>query len=258
MSAHLDPIDSLKALLATVRLGLEPQGSGGVITWEKRSYPVADLCLDDIDPAASAGELMAIAAAFDAAVKYPGRLVPNEDLRTGAAALLPKVERARFVRAYDAVVSGRGGDLAVEGLYYRDFGGGLITTYVQDEGWKFNYIPRGRVTGWDASPDTVHSVGRSNLYHRAALDHHAREVGLGDGYDAARAIIIDDVFYDRGDANGVLVAVPGRDLLMVGPDLDAAVVAQAYAGSKYPISPEIYRFKDNRVAHAGWSASVAS
>lgn len=241
-----------------MRLGLEPQGDGGVLTWEKRTYPVADLCLDDIDPAAIAGELMSIAAAFDAAVKYPGRIVPNEELRVGAAALLPKVERARFVRAYDAVVRGRGGDLAVDGLYYRDFGGGLITTYVQDEGWKFNYIPRGRVAGWDASPDTVHSVGRSNLYHRAALDYHAREVALGDGYDAARAIIIDDVFYDRGDANGVSIAVPGRDLLLVGPNLDAAVVAQAYELAKYPISPEIYRFKGNRVEHAAWSAEVAS
>lgn len=245
-----DLLERLKALLATVRLGLEPEGpagSGGVITWEKRRQPVADLCLDDLDPRAAEGELMAIAAAFDAAVKYPGRLAPGEELRQGAAALLPKIERARFGRAYDAVVLGRGGDLAVDGLYVRELGGGMIAAYVQDEGWRFNYLPRGRIAAWDASPDTVHSIGRSNLYHRAALDHRAREVALGDGYDAARALLMDDVFYDRGGPDGIEVAVPGRDLVLIGPDLEPASVERAYAAARYPISPEVFVFRGDRL-----------
>jgi len=251
MPEFSDLLTRLKALLGTVRLGLEAGGDlaeGGVITWETRRYPVVDLCLDGIDESALQGELLAVAAAFEAAVKYPGRLVAGEDLRTGAAALLPKVERARFGRAYDAVVLGRGGDLAVDGLYVRDFGGGLITAYVQDEGWKFNYIPRGRVAGWDASIDTIHSVGRSNLYHKAALDHRAREVALSDGYDAARSILLDDVFYDRTSGDGIEVAIPGRDLVMVGPGLAAAVVRQAYELAKYPISPEIFVFKGDHLS----------
>lgn len=254
MPEFSDLLARLKALLGTVRLGLEAGGDlaeGGVITWETRRYPVVDLCLDGIDESALQGELLAVAAAFEAAVKYPGRLVAGEDLRTGAAALLPKVERARFGRAYDAVVLGRDGDLAdlaIHGLYVRDFGGGLVTAYVQDEGWKFNYIPRGRVADWDASIDTVHSVGRSNLYHKAALDHRARELGLGDGYDAARSILMDDVFYDRAGGDGIEVAIPGRDLVMVGPGLDAAVVRQAYELAKYPISPEIFIFKGDHVS----------
>jgi|GEM_PF-1266017 len=245
-----DLLARLKALLTTVRLGLEAGGDlakGGVITWETRRYPVVDLCLDGIDASALQGELLAVAAAFEAAVKYPGRQVAGEDLRTGAAALLPKLERARFARAYDAVVLGRGGDLATDGLYVRDFGGGLVTAYVQDEGWKFNYLPRGRIASWDASSDTVHSVGRSNLYHKAALDHRARELGLGDGYDAARAILMGDVFYDRADADGIEVAIPGRDLVMVGPGLNPMAVRQAYELAKYPISPEIFVFKGDHL-----------
>lgn len=240
-------VAALAALLKTVRLELEVADGGGVLVWEGRRHPVADLCLDGLDGRAERAELMAVAAAFEAAVKYPGRLAPGEDLRTGAAALLPKLERARFGQAYDAVVRGRGADIAVEGLYVRDFGGGLVTAYVQDEGWKFNYVPRGRVAGWDASPDTVHSVGRSNLYHRAALDHRAREVALGDGYDGARAILMDDVFYDRGGPDGIEVAVPARDLLMIGPGLDAAVVRQAYEDARYPISPEVFFFRGDRL-----------
>lgn len=242
---------SLQALLQTVRLQLEVTANGGVIVWEGRRYPVVDLCLDGLDPSAERAELLSVAAAFEAAVKYPGRLAPGEDLRTGAAALLPKVERQRFVRAYDAVIAGREGelgDLAVHGLFANDLGGGLVTAYVQDEGWKFNYIPRGRVAGWDASPGTVHAVGRSNLYHRAAIDHHAAEVAHGDGYDAARVIIVDEVFYDREGERGIEVAVPGRDLLLVakGP-LDRAAVQQAFALQKYPISPLVFALKAGRL-----------
>lgn len=240
-------VEALRALLKSVRLELEVGDDGAVLVWEGRRHPVAELALDGLDPRAERAELMAVAAAFEAAVKYPGRLAPGEDLRTGAAALLPKVERARFGVAYDAVVRGRGGDVAVDGLYVRDFGGGLITAYVQDEGWKFNYVPRGRVAAWDASPDTVHSVGRSNLYHRAALDHRAREVALGDGYDAARAILMDDVYYDRGGADGIEVAVPSRDLIMVGPDVDSAAVRHAFESARYPISPEVFVFRGDQL-----------
>lgn len=244
-----DLAQRLTALLSKVRLSLDTTDLA--VVWEGRRYPISELCLDDVDPRAEEAELMAVAAAFDAAVKYPGRQTPGEDLRKGAATLLPKLERARFGRAYDAVVLGRGGDLAVDGLYRRDFGAGLMTAYVQDEGWKFNYIPNGRVAQWDTSPDTVHSVARSNLYHRAVIDHRAGEVALGDGYDSARGVLVDDVFFDRiGDA-GCEIAVPGRDLLFVGrpgESLDRAMVEQAYASSKYPISPEVFVFKRHRVA----------
>jgi hypothetical protein len=244
-----DLAQRLAALLSKVRLSLDTTDLA--VVWEGRRYPVTDLCLDDVDERAVEAELMAVAAAFDAAVKYPGRQAPGEDLRKGAATLLPKLERARFGQAYDAVVLGRGGDLAVDGLYRRDFGGGLMTAYVQDEGWKFNYIPNGRVTQWDASPDTVHSVARSNLYHRAALDYKTVEVALGDGYDAARGILVDDVFFDRIGESGCEIAMPGRDVLLVGQRgtaIDHSIVAQAYAGSKYPISPEIFVFKGHRVS----------
>jgi len=244
---------SLQALLRSVRLELEVTADrdGGVILWEGRRHPVVDLCLDDLDTNAERAEVMAVAAAFEAAVKYPGRLAPGEDLRTGAASLLPKVERRRFVRAYDAVIAGREGelgDLATHGLFANDLGGGLVTTYVQDEGWKFNYIPRGRVAGWDASPGTVHAVGRSNLYHRAAIDHHAAEVSNSDGYDAARVIIVDEVFYDRVGDRGIEVAIPGRDLLLVARGtLDPAAVKQAFDLQKYPISPLIFGLRGGRL-----------
>ena len=56
-----------------------------------------------------------MAAGFEAAVKFPDPVI-DESFRDGAGNLLPRVERRRFVEAYDAVVGGRGGGDA-ERLY---------------------------------------------------------------------------------------------------------------------------------------------
>lgn len=234
----MEPRQALAELLQQVRLTLVARDGRDVVVWEGRETPLLrPLPLDDLDPAAERAELMAVAAALEAAVKYPGKTAPGEALRTGAAALLPKLERRRFVDAYDAVRPGED-----ERLLWRDFGAGLAVCYVEDQGWRFQYMTHARFVGWDTTLETVHSVARSNLYHRAALDHRAVEVALGDGYDAARAVVLDDVFYDRHGEGGIRFAVPGRDLLLVpeaGRPLDPERVQAAYAAARYPISPEV-------------------
>jgi hypothetical protein len=242
-------VTRLATLLAKVRLRLEAAGAGWIIGYERERHPVATLCLDDLDPSAEDAELLAVAAAFEAAVKYPGELAPEETLRDGAAPLLPKLERARFVRAYDAVVAGAGKDDAHR-LVARPFGADLVTCYVHDGGWRFSYIVAGRAAGWDTTLDTVHSIARSNLYARAEVDHRARAVALDDGYDAARAAIVGDVFYDRVTSDGLRVAVPSRDQLFVGPDVDPDAVRAAYAAAAYPICPHVLVYDRHQVRRA--------
>lgn len=246
-------LDRLRSLLASVRLELADDGGLYTVTWEKRRYPLATLPLDGLVDGAIEAELLAVAAGIDAAIKAPGRLVENETLRDGTQHVLAKIERARFADAYNAVIDGAGGDPS-KYLLYQPFGANLITTYVEDQGWKFVHLIRGRYEAWKTTPGTIHSVARSNLYHREAVDHTAREVMFGDGYDAARAILIDDVFYDRIGPEGAEIAVPGRDLLMIaapGATLSAAVVRQAYETAKYPISPDVLLFRDDTVSIRG-------
>ncbi|MFT7580348.1 MAG: hypothetical protein ACI9MR_002017 [Myxococcota bacterium] len=241
-----DLVSKLSELLSKVRLRLETTDDGYALGYEKEQHPVTELPLDGIDADAEAAELLAVAAAFEAAVKYPGDDGDGETLPTGAASLLPKVERARFARAYNAVVNARGdGDDAR--LFTKPFGAGLIVCYVQDEGWRFRYVVQGRVKGWDTSPDTVHSIARSNLYARHEVDYAAKEVAVGDGYDAARAVMTGDVFFDRIGKDGVPIAMPSRDLLFVGPNIDPAAVRQAYEMAAYPISPEVLAFRSHAV-----------
>lgn len=243
MATDARVLERLTTLLASVRLTLAADGDRWRVTWEKRDYALAALPLEDLEEDALAGELLAVAAGLEAAIKAPGRLVPGETLRDGLKALLPRLERARFVAAYNAVKAGAG--LGTDAhLLHTPLGGGLVAVHVEDEGWKFTHFLEGRCAGWDTTAGTVLSAARSNLYHREALDHTACEVALGDGYDAGRAVLIDDVFYDRGGPDGVEIAVPGRDLLMVAPkggSLSRVAVQQAYATARYPISPAVFR-----------------
>jgi hypothetical protein len=243
-----DALERLTRLLASVRLELTAADDGSArIRWEKRDFHVPNLPLEGLDEGALAGELLAVAAGLEAAIKAPGRLVPDEGLREGVKALLPRVERARFVAAYDAVKAGLGLGLEAR-LLHAPLGGGLVAVHVEDEGWKFTHFTMGRFAAWDTTIGTITSAARSNLYHREALDHTAFEVRIGDGYDAGRAVLIDDVFYDRGGPDGVEVAVPGRDLLMIAPrggELSRAAVRAAYESASYPISPAVF------LAHRG-------
>ncbi len=238
----------LGLLLGTVRLRLEPDEQGWAVGYERERHVIRALPLDGLDEAARKGELLAVAAAIEAAVKYPSE-VDASTFREGAANLLPKVERARFPQAYDAVVYGRDGSVD-DGLFTLPFGPDLVVAFARDEGWRFSYVTRAQVARWGVSADTMLSCGRSNLYHRAEVPYRATEVATKDGYDAARAILMGDVFYDRGDADGVRFAVPGRDQLLVGRELTAEAAAQAYAAAPYPISPKVYVWKRGLVEAA--------
>ncbi|MEZ4265318.1 MAG: hypothetical protein R3F39_02980 [Myxococcota bacterium] len=240
-----DHVEALATVLSKVRLGLEATADGFVVTYEKERHALADLPILGLTEADARGELMAVAAGLEAAIKYPGRAA-NEDFATGATTLLPKVESRRFVDAYAAVLAGRGAPES-EQLMSRDFGAGLVVLYVRDEGWKFSHITKGQHARWAVTPGTVDAGARSHLYHRAELDWHDPMVALGDGYDAARAVIVGDVFYHLGQDGGVPVAIPDRDHLLVGPAADASATAELYAASRYPICPHPLVFRGDRV-----------
>lgn len=239
-------VEALAALLGGVRLGLESRGESWVVRYEAEIHPVPRLPLSDLEPGAERAERVAVAAGLEAAVKYPGAL-EDQDFRTGAATLLPRIERARFVEAYDAVLEGRGaGD--DERLLARDLGAGLVVLYVKDEGWRFRHVTRGQAARWGESPGTVDAGARSNLYHRAEVAWDSTEIALGDGYDAARAVLAADVFYHLGSReDGIPIAIPDRDRLLVGGAASPDRARAAFEAAKYPLAPHPLRFRDSRV-----------
>jgi hypothetical protein len=241
----------LTALLERVRLTLAAGEAGGwLVGYEQERHPVAALPLDGLDPACRRAEVLAVAAGVDAAIKRSGRFDARQTFAEGAAALLPKVERRRFVTAHDAVIAGRGGD-AGERLFTRALGADLVVAYVLEDGWRFSYVQRRHVALWDASPDTVHAGARSHLYHRAQLDAASREVRLADGYDAARATLLDDVWFTLMGGDGVPFAVPDRDTLLVGEAATAAAAQARYDAADYPLCPYPLRSRSGLAARLG-------
>lgn len=242
------PTAALTELMARVRLDLQSAGADGwVVGYEKERHPLAALPLDGLDPACHRAELLAVAAGVDAAIKRTGRFDAKQTFAEGAAALLPKIERRRFVTAHDAVIAGRGGDDG-ERLFTRELGADLVVAYVLEDGWRFSYVQRRHVALWDASPDTVHAGARSHLYHRALLDAATREVRLSDGYDAARATLLDDVWFTLMGGDGVPFAVPDRDTLLVGEAATAQAAQVRYDAADYPLCPYPLRSRSGLAA----------
>ena len=189
---------------------------------------------------------MALAAGIEAAVKFPAP-VEDSDFLEGATRLLPRVERATFLAGYDAVLAGRGGGDG-ERLASRELGAGLVVTYVQDEGWRFSYVTQAQADRWAVSPGTIDAGARSHLYHRDEVPWDTEQVSLGDGYDATRVVLASDLFYHRrGDQDGIPVALPGRDRLLVGPAVTPEATAAAFAAATYPLCPHPLRFSRGAV-----------
>ena len=246
-----DWIDELGQLLSSVRLELSSAPDGFVVGYEKERHPVRSLPLDGLDEGARRAELLAVAAGFDAAIKSPAELQPGESFVAAAPALFPKLERKRFILAYNAVVDGRGGDDA-EKLIFTDFGADLVTCYVQDEQWRVRYVTEAQRKGWDVSVGTVDSAARSHLYARAELYDDDQVVNVGDYFDAARVTIVGDRYFQRDRGHGIVCAVPDRDTLLVGPEAATDEdVRRRYEASSYPICPYVLRFQRGTVERHG-------
>lgn len=207
-------------------------------------FELATLPLSEWDEAANAAELLAAAAGFDAAIKSAAEVTPEESFLKGAPGMYPKLERRRFVEAYDLVVAGTGASR----LVFAEFGADLVTCYVRDEGWRMTYVTEAVRIAWDVSPGTIDAAARSHVYAKADLHDDDARVTIGDDYDAARATIIGDRWFHRAEPGGITCAVPGRDHLFVGPEAATEeAVAQAYAEASYPLCPYVLKFNSGSV-----------
>lgn len=165
--------------------------------------------------------------------------IDDLDLSAAAPLLLPQVRSRQWLEA-----KGWFGD---SGLVHRRLNAELVTVYVVDDPHCMVFVCRAHLQRWRKSEDDIHNLALSNLARRepARLDEirNARapmRVELGDGYDAARVLLLDRV-------EGLLVAIPDRDLLWVGSEhevdieslmADTEEIAQR---SAHPVSSHVYR-----------------
>lgn len=161
------------------------------------------------------------------------------DLGTAAGLLFPQVRSREWLEE-----KGCFGD---SGLVYRRLNAELVTVYVVDDSQCMVFVCRAQMKRWNRSEEDIHNLAVANL---ARLDPARLEdlkqssepvrYEIGDGYDAARVLLLEDV-------DGLLVAIPDRDVLWVGSEgeidietlmTDTQEIAQA---ALHPVSPHVFR-----------------
>ncbi|MCA8950110.1 MAG: hypothetical protein KDE27_11455 [Planctomycetes bacterium] len=167
--------------------------------------------------------------------------VGDVDLAIAVAHVLPQVRSRAWLEA-----RGCFGD---SGLVYRRLNDELVTVYVIDDPQCMVFVCRAHLQRWRKSEADLHNLALANLERldparRDALRNVSgpQRVTVGDGYDAARVLLLDEI-------EGLLVAIPDRDLLWVGSESEVdlpslmADTEELARSAAHPVSPHVFRVR---------------
>jgi hypothetical protein len=170
--------------------------------------------------------------------------IGDVDFAAAAPLLLPQVRARAWLDAKGAF-----GD---SGLVHTALNGDLVVVYVLDDTANMVFVCRDHLRRWRKDVADVHNLAVANLARRGAdlpagATPDAHVVQSGDGFDAARVLLL------ASRHEGLLVAVPDRDTLWIGPEsgqnleqLMATTEAIAESAA-HPISGQVYRLTGGRL-----------
>lgn len=172
--------------------------------------------------------------------------VGDLDFAAAAPSLLPQVRTWSWLEQH--------GSFGGSGLVHTRLDDELVVVYVLDADDDMVFVCREHLRRWRKEVADVHNLAVANLARRGDVPSaQARRgpliVRSGDGFDAARVLLL-----GRADADGLLVAIPDRDTLWIGPEQGqdlAQLMAQTEELSQrstHPVSPRVYRVTDGRIA----------
>jgi uncharacterized protein YtpQ (UPF0354 family) len=171
--------------------------------------------------------------------------VDDLDFASVATALMPQVRSAAWLDTH-----GRFGD---SGLAHTPLNDDLVTVYVVDVAQSMVFVCRDHLRRWRRSVEDVHQLALANLERRGTdglpkvVEPQPVVLQSGDGFDAARVLLLQP-------AEGLLVAIPDRDTLWVGPEQGQnleqlmAVTEAIAAQAPHPVSGQVFRVTDGRLA----------
>lgn len=165
--------------------------------------------------------------------------VEDLDFVDAAPRLLPQVRSRHWLDQ-----QGCFGD---SGLVHRRLNDELAIVYVVDDPNCMVFVCRAHLQRWRKSDVDLHNLAVGNLARLgtaglAGVDsaHEPVLVQSGDGYDAARVLLLEGT-------EGLLVAIPDRDTLWIGPEggqnLEQlmATTGEIARESAHPVSPTLFR-----------------
>ena len=138
-------------------------------------------------------------------------------------------------------------------IVHRELGPTLSICYVIDNPWSMVFVCNAHLHMWRRAEEDLFHLANQNLRRLSGADLPMPEdvggpvrVRSGDGYDAARVLLL-----DPSRAEDLLIALPERNTLYLGREEDreniSSLMAQDVAPGGHPVSPELYRFEDQRL-----------
>ena len=165
-----------------------------------------------------------------------------------ATSILPQIRTDEWLRD-------RGSVFGEAALVHRELTEGLVVCYVIDTPWCMTFVCRAHLRQWGIDEAGLYHLSIRNLAHLdpAPLPLPGpEEAGVllrtGDGFDAARVLLL-----DRDQTEGMLVALPDRDVLWLGSDgaqpLDRlmALNGEQTERGEHPLSSQLYRMSDGKL-----------
>lgn len=143
----------------------------------------------------------------------------------------------------------------------RDLGNGLLVLYVVDEGPVFTFVQRRHLREAGMDDDTLHRTALANLHlflaERTQLQPYGPIFGLFLDGNFEASLLLVDVLWDKALSsyapNGVVAAVPARDVLAFTDAANAdgiaqlrAMIGRLFPGGDHLISQDLYRRVDGR------------
>ena len=167
-----------------------------------------------------------------------------------AGSVLPTVEATSFV---DGVRDAGG-----EEPWYEPLPDDLVFAWTMRLDHGMRVVTQRQFEDWGVSRDRVVAAARSLLFHQTReaswlsgdWTEDVRAIRVGDGHDAARILVVEDVFYSDVDASWRF-AFPEPDLLLAVDTPDSihalrAVARRRYEAAPYPLSPSVWRMERGR------------
>jgi len=163
--------------------------------------------------------------------------VGDVDFAAAAPLVLPQIRSRSWLD--------QRGTFGDSGLVHTALADELVTVYVIDDANSMVFVCREHLRRWRKEPADLHNLALANLSRRGEPMPDAPAgagvvVQSGDGFDAARVLLL-------GKRDGLLVAIPERDTLWVGPeagqDLERlmATTEAIAAHSAHPVSAQVFR-----------------
>lgn len=171
--------------------------------------------------------------------------VDDIDFAAAAPIVLPQVRAQQWLAE-----NGRFGDSA---LVHTPLNEQLVTVYAMDAGQSLVFVCREHLRRWRKQISDVHHLALANLRRctdpgvLGPLAANGGTLQSGDGLDAARLLLLPP-------NEGLLVAIPDRDTLWVGPEAGQnleqlmATTAAIAETSPHPVSREVFQVTDARLS----------